>query len=267
MESLNFIGGGNMARALIAGLVATGEKTNIFVADQNSLVRSTLEKDMGVETVGRSADLPASEATLLAVKPFHLREAVEGWDPAGALVISVVAGARASTLSSLLGGHERIVRTMPNTPALFGMGMTGLYAADCVDAEDRIKVESLFKGVGKILWVGTEPELDAVTALSGSGPAYVFRFIEALETAAAELGFEGDDAKNIALQTVVGAAHMAAGAGKTPAELREQVTSRNGTAEAALKVLDSKGFAGLVLKAAQAAKNRSEEIAEETERG
>lgn len=263
---VNFVGGGNMAQALLSGLLAAKDAGHaIRVADPDPGIREKLGKPGGVTAVEKAAALSPADVTVFAVKPFHLADAARDWAPDGGIVVSVVAGALTSTISRLLGGHGRIVRAMPNTPALFGKGITGLYAAEGVPPGDRATAEGLFTAVGSVLWVEREDVLDAVTAVSGSGPAYVFRFFEALEQAARERGFGEEDARRLALSTVEGAVHMLANSGKSAEELRVAVTSKRGTTEAALNVLEERGFLEGVCAAVEAAEKRAGEIAEETD--
>lgn len=265
---VNLIGGGNMAQALLFGMLErkAAKGLRVGVADPDDGIRRRLEATGGVDAVPDASGLPAADVTVIAVKPFHLSEAVRPWTPDG-MVVSVVAGARIATIARLLGGHGRIVRAMPNTPALFGKGVTGLFAAPEVSPPDRAAAETLFTAVGATVWVGREDDLDSVTAVSGSGPAYVFRFFEALEQAALACGLGEEDARTLALSTVEGAVHMLGNSGKSAAELRAAVTSKGGTTAAALAVLQECGFAETVAEAVKAAKQRSREIADETDRG
>ena len=265
MKSLNFIGGGNMAQALIKGIAATGGDTAFHVAEPDAAARERLKEIGGVKTADDASELPASDATVIAVKPFHLADALSGWRPESQLAISVVAGARIPTLVKLTPPRTRIIRTMPNTPALFGKGMTGLYAPPEATEPDRTAAAQIFASVGKILWVEDEGKLDAVTAISGSGPAYIFRYFEALQQAAEELGLESADAKTALLQTFEGAVRMLADSGRTAAELREAVTSKRGATEAALAILNDHAIDDAMLAALKAAEERSRKIAEETE--
>ena len=261
---LAFIGGGNMARAIIGGLVAKGgQGMQVSVVEVDPTARLKLMGDFGVSSVeAPGPELAAAEAVLFAVKPQHMREAAQA--AAGflraPLVISIAAGIRLESLGRWLGGGTRLVRAMPNTPALVHAGITGLYAAPGLAAEDRQTAEQLLAAVGATLWFEKEGELDAVTAVSGSGPAYVFYAIEALETAARRLGLADGAARSLALWTFVGATKLAIERGEEPAALRAQVTSRGGTTERALQVLEAAGVKELFIDAVRAACERSREL-------
>lgn len=261
---LAFIGGGNMARAIIGGLVARGTRaTDIGVAEPEALTRLKLVSDFGVATHDNpDAWLADARTVVFAVKPQNLREAARAAAPhmAGALVITVAAGVRIEDLSRWLGGHARIVRAMPNMPALVHAGVAGLYATPSVGPADREAAESLLSAVGAALWFEEEGDLDAVTAVSGSGPAYVFYAIEALEEAARSLGLAEGAARSLALWTFVGAAKLAIERGEDPARLRAQVTSRGGTTERALQVLEDAQVKRHFIEAVRAACERSREL-------
>jgi pyrroline-5-carboxylate reductase len=258
------LGGGNMAAALIGGLREKGfSAAGIQVVELNAEVREALTERFGVrcaETVD-AASLNC-EVLVLAVKPQQMREAVAPLvgQLGERLVVSIAAGLRVADIGRWLGGHQRIVRTMPNTPALIGAGITGLYAAPGVDAEQRELADTILGAVGSTIWVEDEAQVDAVTAISGSGPAYVFYFIEALESAALELGFDLSSARKLALETTLGAARLAARSNDAPAVLRERVTSKGGTTEAALRLLERDGVRAAVARAAQAAAARGREL-------
>lgn len=261
---LAFIGGGNMARAIIGGLVARGTRaTDIGVAEPEALTRLKLVSDFGVATHEKpDAWLADARTVVFAVKPQNLREAARAAAPhvAGALVITVAAGVRIEDLSRWLDGHARIVRAMPNMPALVHAGVAGLYATPSVGPADREAAESLLSAVGAALWFDGEGDLDAVTAVSGSGPAYVFYAIEALEEAARSLGLAEGAARSLALWTFVGAAKLAIERGEDPAKLRAQVTSRGGTTERALQVLEDAQVKRRFIEAVRAACERSREL-------
>ncbi|MCB1906129.1 MAG: pyrroline-5-carboxylate reductase [Rhodocyclaceae bacterium] len=259
-----FLGGGNMATALIGGMLGTGfDRESITVIEKVAASGTRLAERFGVRVVTTAADaaLPA-DALVLAVKPQQMKEAVAGL--AGrldaTLVVSIAAGLRATDIGRWLGGHRRLVRCMPNTPALIGAGITGLYADPTVDAGGRALAERLLQAVGTTVWVADEAAIDAVTAISGSGPAYVFHFIEALEAAATGLGFDGATARRLAIDTVLGAARLAADSEDSPATLRERVASKGGTTAAALEVMRQRDLVGLVAAAAQAAEHRGREL-------
>ncbi|HVL35361.1 MAG TPA: pyrroline-5-carboxylate reductase, partial [Burkholderiales bacterium] len=206
----------------------------------------------------------AAQVVVLAVKPQDMKAALAGLGPLeDRLVISVAAGLRTATLSRWLGGHQRLVRCMPNTPALIGCGISALYAAPPVDADGRASAEAILRAVGEVVWVDDERLLDPVTALSGSGPAYVFWFIEHLAAAGRALGLDEAVAQRLALHTVLGAAQLAAQSGQAPAELRRNVTSKGGTTEAALKVFEEEQLAERLARALEAASRRGAALGDE----
>ena len=261
---ITFIGGGNMATALAGGLIKKGWSAgDIRVVDIDARARERIARELGVHTY---ADLqPATEGTdcaVLAVKPQQMREVAESLRPLvrGALVITIAAGIRAADLSRWLGGHSRIVRAMPNTPALALAGMTGLYTSEQVSAEDRERAEQILGAAGTTLWVSREEQLDAITAVSGSGPAYVFYFLEALEEAAAKLGFETSAARMLALETFRGSVKLACESTESAATLRTRVTSKGGTTERALAELDARSVREAIVSAVRAAEARSREL-------
>jgi len=260
-----FIGGGNMARAIIGGLLAKGGvlAEEIMVVEPDSSARLRLLAEYGVKAIeAPGADLAHAHVVILAVKPQNMREATEKLAAvvADPLFITIAAGIRIGDLGRWLGGRKRIVRTMPNTPALVHAGITGLHAPAEVTAEDRGIAERLMGGVGATVWFDNEGDLDAVVAVSGSGPAYVFYAIEALEQAARELGLAEGASRSLALWTFVGATKLAIERGEDPAALRAQVTSKGGTTEAAIKVLDAAGVKQHFIDAVQAARDRSVEM-------
>lgn len=262
-----FVGGGNMAAALIGGLVARGANAASLAAiDPSQTQRTSLATRFGVTV--HPAPSPAAldaEVVVLAVKPQQLREAVASVAPhlKTPLLLSVAAGVRAADLSRWLGGYGRIVRTMPNTPALVGLGATGLAALAGVTPADRALAEAIMGAVGETVWVEDESKLDAVTALSGSGPAYVFCFIESMIEGGLALGLDAEQARRLAVQTVLGAAQLAASTSEPPSVLRERVTSKGGTTAAALAVMAERGLPALVADAMAAACSRSEALGRE----
>lgn len=264
---ITFLGGGNMASALIGGLREKGfSVAGMQVIELNAEIRDTLTERFGVRcTDSIDAASLNCEVLVLAVKPQQMREAVAPLvgKLSGQLVISIAAGLRVADMARWLGGHQRIVRTMPNTPALIGAGITGLYAAAGVDDEQRQMADAILTAVGSTVWVENEAQVDAVTAISGSGPAYVFYFIEALEAAALELGFDLPSARKLALETTLGAARLAANSNDAPAVLRERVTSKGGTTEAALHSLEADTVRAAIARAAQAAAARGRELGEQ----
>lgn len=261
---LAFIGGGNMARAIIGGIVARGtHAADIAVVEPDATARSRLASESGVSVFEKGGVELASAATVVfAVKPQQMREAARSCAShvKGAVVLSIAAGIRIDDLARWLGGHLRIVRAMPNTPALVHAGITGLFARPAVGAGDREAAASLMSAVGTVLWFDREEDLDAVTAVSGSGPAYAFYAIEALEQAARDLGLSADASRALALQTFAGAAKLAIERGEDPAVLRAQVTSKGGTTERALEVLENAQVKRHFADAVRAACERSREL-------
>lgn len=265
-NSITFIGGGNMATAIIGGLVADGvAAASIEVVDVSADTRARLSQQFGVRTHAVLEQAQLHPVVVLAVKPQQLLDVARQLGPrlGEHLVVSIAAGIRLDDLSRWLGGHARIVRTMPNTPAMVGAGITGLFAGSAVSAEQRSRAESILRAVGAVVWVKEESELDWVTALSGSGPAYVFYFIEALEDAGIRAGLSDDVARRLALHTVFGAAKLALEAGEDPTVLRNKVTSRGGTTERAIASLEADGFMDMVARAVNAAAARSKELGDE----
>ena len=261
-----FIGGGNMATALIGGLLGKGfAAAQISVVEINADNRTRLQRDFAVRTVERIAEGVAdSEIIVFAVKPQQLSEVAQQLSPllSGQLLISIAAGIRAVDLARW-SGSQSIVRAMPNTPALIQSGMTGLYALPAVTAAQRKQAQDILAAVGETLWLQDENMLDAVTAISGSGPAYVFYFIEALQQAAQQLGFNAEDSRRLSLATFLGAGKLAASSDEDVSVLRARVTSKNGTTERALLSLSANHVAEHIAQAAQAAAKRSREMGDE----
>jgi len=259
-----FIGGGNMGRAIIGGLVAKGIRArDITVVEVDAGARARLGTEFGVSTVeAPGEELRAADVVVLAVKPQNMAEAARAISRriANPLVVTIAAGIRTADLSRWLEERRRIVRAMPNTPALVHAGITGLYAPPELGADDRQAAEDLMASVGATLWFEREGDLDAVTAVSGSGPAYVFYAIEALEKAARELGLAEGASRSLALWTFVGATKLAIERGEEPAKLRAQVTSRGGTTERAIEVLDAAQVRAHFVEAVKAACQRSREL-------
>ncbi len=266
MHKVSFIGGGNMAAAIIGGLIASGTApTDIEVVEINADAREKLAARFGVVTHTDLSQARLHALVVLAVKPQTLPEVAAALASrlSGQLVVSIAAGVRVADLARWLGGHARIVRAMPNTPALVQAGVTGLFAPDAVSQESRSQAESVLRAVGGIVWVDDEPQLDAVTAVSGSGPAYVFYFIESLEAAAEAQGLAPDVARQLALQTFFGATKLALESGEEPALLRQRVTSKGGTTERGLAALDGAGVKQAVSQAVEAACRRGAELGDE----
>lgn len=265
--NITFIGGGNMARAIIGALVSKGARAaEIVVVEIDAIARLKLVAEFGVSTVeSPGPELRGVEAVILAVKPQQMREAATRLASLApdALIVSIAAGIRLESLSRWLGGRKRLVRAMPNTPALVHAGITGLYAPESVDAKDRATAERLLGAVGATLWFERESDLDAVTAVSGSGPAYVFYAMEALEQAARSLGLSEAESRSLALWTFVGATKLAIERGVEPAVLRAQVTSKGGTTERAIEVLEASAVKDRFVEAVQAACERSRALGED----
>ena len=267
--NLTFIGGGNMASSLIGGLIADGwNPATIQTSDRDVQQLQRLASRFGIATTpDNQAAAARADIIVLAVKPqvmksvaLDLAETVARHRP---LVISIAAGVRESSLRDWLGADAAIVRTMPNTPALVQSGATALFANPAVTEDQRSTAESIMRAVGLALWVEDENQLDAVTALSGSGPAYFFLLMEALQAGGCKLGLPEDTARLLALQTAFGAAKMALESPEDAAALRRLVTSPGGTTERAISVFQQHGFEELVEQAMQAAAGRSRELAEE----
>jgi len=266
MDMIAFIGGGNMASAIIGGLVRSGRAPGTIVAiDPGAAQRDKLQADFGIGTLA-AADASLARAAMIvwAVKPQLFNDAAAPCAGlvANALHLSVMAGIRSDAIARA-SGTERIVRTMPNTPALVGQGMTGLYARDAVSAAERSAVESVLAPTGQLLWVAREGDLDAVTALSGSGPAYVFYFVEAMMEAAISMGLTAEQGKQLALGTFAGATSLAQASPESPSVLRERVTSKGGTTYAALTSLEQSGVKAAFIRALHAAQRRARELGDE----
>jgi pyrroline-5-carboxylate reductase len=263
---LAFIGGGNMAAAVVGGLVRAGrDADSIIVVEPSAAQRERLAAQHAVRTLAQ-ADATLGRAALVvwAVKPQSFAAAAQPVAPHGAqaLHLSVMAGIRSGAIARAMG-TERVVRAMPNTPALIGQGISGLYARDGVSDEDRAEVEAVLQPTGMRMWVAREEDLDAVTALSGSGPAYVFYFIEAMMQAAVEMGLDEAQGRQLALATFAGSAALAQASTDPPSLLRERVTSRGGTTHAALTVLEDGGVKHVIVRALHAARQRAQELGDE----
>ena len=262
-----FLGGGNMAAALIGGLIAKGEDASrISVIELSPAAREKLAARFPVRvTTAPDVAMKGADTVVLAVKPQDMKRALAslGSEVRGALVISVAAGISIDRLSRWLGGHRKIVRCMPNTPALIGAGISGLFASPEVNAGEKRAAETILRAVGEVVWLAEERLLDPVTAVSASGPAYVFWFIEQLAASAEKLGIPKDAALKMAKQTVLGAAQLASQSADSPETLRKNVTSKGGTTEAALKVFDEETLAERFARAVAAASKRGEEMGRE----
>ena len=270
--NIHFIGGGNMAQAIIGGLVAKGhDAASITVTEPLASTRQRLEHEFKLKTFdGTPGDILettiAPALIVLAVKPQQMREVALSLAPQlcaltnKPVVLTIAAGIRLQDLQRWLGGHTQLARCMPNTPALIGAGISAVYAAPAVDAVQRDAIRAVLAAVGQVLWVGSENQLDPATAVSGSGPAYVFYFIEALQQAAIELGFESQSAQQLALETFLGAARLAARSTDPVSVLRERVTSKGGTTERALASLQASAVKQHIVDAVLAANARAIEL-------
>jgi len=265
--TIAFVGGGNMARSLIGGLLADGmPPQNIWVADPNESVLRGHQQRFAVHTTADNGEaVRHAQVIVLAVKPQVAKDVAQTLGPAvrdrQPLVISIAAGIRESDLRGWLGIDTAIVRTMPNTPALVGSGATALFANPAVNKEQKNLAESILRAVGMTLWVDDEGLMDAVTALSGSGPAYFFLIMEAMEQAGHRLGLPHDTARLLTLQTAFGAAKMALESNEELSALRQRVTSPGGTTERAVKVLQEHRLEAVFDEALRAAHQRSVELA------
>ncbi|MBL8360102.1 MAG: pyrroline-5-carboxylate reductase [Rubrivivax sp.] len=264
---LAFIGGGNMASALIGGLVRSGHPpAALVVVEPHAPQREKLRSEFGVQALEavQPEALRAASVVVWAVKPQSFAEAAQPCRGAvsQALHVSVMAGIRSGTIAAATGAR-RIVRAMPNTPALIGRGIAGLHAQPEVGADERQLVERLLAPTGSVLWIDREEQLDAVTAVSGSGPAYVFYVLEAMMQAGVELGLTEADARQLAQATFDGAAALATASPLHPRELRAQVTSKGGTTAAAVAVLDAHAVQAAFVAALKAAQHRAAEMADQ----
>jgi len=270
-KRLCFVGGGNMASALIGGLLLEGSAVEIAgVIEKLPPQRDQLTERFGVPTFASieeavHADALRVDAIVLAVKPQQLRPLAQELGPhaAQSAVISIAAGIRATDIARWLGGHDRVIRAMPNTPALIGAGITGLFALPQTPERDRELAEQLMSAAGATLWVQTEHLIDAVTAMSGSGPAYVFHFMEAMQAAGIELGLSAEAARTLTLATFSGAAKLAMQSDEPPARLRERVTSPGGTTAAALAAMAQAGVGTGIRSGIHAACLRGAELGDQ----
>ena len=260
---IGFIGGGNMAQAILAGLRRAGAAAGRFVVVEPAPAqRALLSQTLGIMALAQATEaLARAEVVVWAVKPQLFEEAATPCRAhvAGALQLSIMAGIRTQAIVAA-SGSARVVRAMPNTPALIGQGITGLYARPEVAPGEREQVEAVLQPTGQLLWVPREDDLDAVTALSGSGPAYVFYFVEAMVRAGVRMGLTATQARQLAEQTFAGAASLSAGSQETPETLRARVTSKGGTTHAALASLEADGVGAAFERALLAARARAEEL-------
>jgi pyrroline-5-carboxylate reductase len=265
--NITIVGGGNMARALLGGLIGRGlAPAALKVVEIDAVARATVAARFGVEAFA-ALEAPAvanADVVVIAVKPHNVRAVARELAPLlkAQVVLTIAAGIRLADLSRWLGGYRRLVRAMPNTPALIGAGIAGLYAMHGVDGDSRARAAAVLEAVGATLWCEREEDLDAVTAVSGSGPAYVFYFLEALDAAARELGFAPEDARRLAFATFSGAIRLAEQSDSEPAILRAQVTSKGGTTESAIATLDGAQVKAAIRAAVKAAAERAREMGE-----
>ena len=262
---ITFIGGGNMAQAIVGGLLKKDfAAQDLAVVEPLEPTRERVVRQFGVRAVPSALEAaPYGDLVVMAVKPQQMRAAAAALQPSGELVLSIAAGIRLGDLSRWLSGYELLARCMPNTPALVGEGISALYCVPAVPEASRKLAVRVLEAVGRVIEVDDEALLDPVTAVSGSGPAYVFLFIEALEQAARELGLPSAQARVLAIQTFVGAAKLASGSTEDISVLRERVTSKGGTTERALASMTKDGVTQAIVRAIRAANERSRELGAE----
>ena len=271
---ITFIGGGNMGRALISGLLANGfEPNQISVVEANATTALKLYEDFGVQGIGAleqiAFDFTKTNVVVMAIKPQDFNVVAKGLasklkhtSAPGPLILSIAAGIRLKDMSRWLD-HTRCVRAMPNTPALIGKGITGLFADAAVNSSDRALAQTICTAVGQTVWVSDEKLMDAVTAVSGSGPAYVFAFLEAMQSAGEKLGLDAKTARQLAYATLEGATQLAHNSDEHAGVLRERVTSKGGTTAAALDVMKQHGWHEILEKAINAASQRGKTMGDE----
>ena len=256
-----------MATALIAGLAGQlADATDLHVVDPDAEALARLAQQYGVSTAsGIGAQVADSDVVVLAVKPQQMRDVAASLAPQlrGQLLLSIAAGIRIADLSRWLGGYGAIVRSMPNTPALIGMGITGMVAQAGVSEAQRNAADQVMRAVGKTVWLDDEAKIDPVTAVSGSGPAYVFFFLEAMQQAALEMGLSAEQGRELALATFTGAAQLAAQSGDPVEVLRQRVTSKGGTTYAAITSMEGAGVKQAIIDAMKAAAARGRELGDE----
>lgn len=267
MATIGFIGGGNMASSLIGGLIDAGvSASDITVAEPDETRQKALQQQYDINTTADNNVTLKCETVVLAVKPQRLKTVCQQLDSnhlSATLFISIAAGVNSNDINRWLNNDQAIVRCMPNTPALLQVGASGLFANTFVSDVQKQQAERILQAVGITVWVDDEAQLDAVTAVSGSGPAYFFLMMEAMQQAGEKLGLSSDVAKTLVLQTALGAARMASESQLSPAELRQQVTSKGGTTEQAILSFQSANFQQIVFQALEAANNRAISLAEE----
>jgi len=265
---IGFIGAGNMAYALIKGLLNNGFDANqINISDPNEELLQSRESELKVTTYSDNTSLLSnSDIIFFAVKPQVLSSVcleLKGVVKSKHLFVSIVAGIRSSDINRWLGGNFALIRTMPNTPALFQSGVTGLFANKVVDNDQKSLVESILSSVGECFWVNEEKLIDAITAISGSGPAYFFLLMESMKQAGMALGLDEETANSLSIQTAYGASLMANKTGKDSRTLRTEVTSPNGTTQSAIESFQDQNFEGIVANATRAAYDRARELSNE----
>lgn len=264
---ITFIGGGNMASALISGLLQRGfTAQQLHVIEIHSESREKLKQNFGLSVSDNLAEgVSVSDVIVLSVKPQQLPDVVRDLAPLlnNQLVISIAAGIRATDIVRWLMGHNKVIRAMPNTPSLVGSGVAGLYAMPGIGEQDKKNAESILAAVGSTLWVDDEELLHAVTAISGSGPAYVFYFIEAMQQAAVELGLTAEQARRLSLLTFAGASKLANSSDDDVTILRARVTSKGGTTEQAIQTMEKNAIKCKIIAAIHAANDRSREMSDE----
>jgi len=265
-EHIAFIGGGNMASAIIGGLLQQGFAANdLTVVEPFDEARAKLGSQFGIAALAQAdATLARADMVVWAVKPQMFRQATRQVQPhtARALHLSVAAGIRSESIAQWLG-IERVIRTMPNTPALIGKGITALFARDAVTPDDKEWAGQVIGTTGDFVWLTREDQLDAVTALSGSGPAYMFYFMEAMTAAGAEMGLEKTQAYQLAVATFIGAGELARASTDSPEVLRQRVTSKGGTTYAAITAMDESNIKARFMQAMHAARDRAQELGNE----
>lgn len=260
--TIYFLGGGNMARAIIAGLRAQSPNDAIFVANRSAEKNAVLQRDFGVKTDFRLPEtLSPHDVLILAVKPQDMKAALHNVQHGGALILSLAAGLETATLAKWLN-TQRIIRVMPNTPSAIGLGVSGLFAAQGVSETDQQRAQNIMAACGITICLNDEKMMNAITAISGSGSAYVFYLMNALQQAAQDLGFSGSVARDLALQTFRGAIELATQSGEDFGDLQQKVTSKGGTTFAALTQFEECGVAEGLTKGVHAAATRSAELAQ-----
>ena len=264
--NISFIGGGNMATALVAGLRnARPGRMEVRVADPSDEARKRMMREHGIEAFKSGRDAVAdADVIVLAVKPQFMAAVLADLAPVieeGQLILSIAAGTTVENIQAAFGPECPVIRAMPNTPALIGHGICGLYASAHCRPHHREQAERIMRAAGEVVWIDDENLMDVITAVSGSGPAYFFLLTEALAKAGSELGLDDSDALRLAVHTAEGAGAMLARSGDSPAVLRQRVTSPNGTTQAAIESLEARGFVELVREAVVAATNRGRQLA------